>query len=425
MKRSLRCLILAVIVCLLCGVCVSAAGNAPGKVGTLKVYAVSETSITLKWSGVSDAEGYYIYSISNGVAKKIGGTTKKKCEIKNLDPGKSYQFEVRAYRWVNKVVYKGEASNTVTASPQITTPAKPKNVTVERSGNQSLTISWSKVSGATGYEIYRYKDGKYKKVVATTSTSRTFTGLTGGEEYTLAVRSYRTVKTGKAYSSYSAKVTGTPIELSEEAASIHGIRYNAKVTKKVQVYNYTKKKQVTLKKGTQIATTSKSGSNYTAYLANGDKIKISSAYVSIKSLAVDSSSDYSRSAKEEFVNTRNLSSTSSYLIWLNQSKARVNIFYGSKGNWKLVRTFKVIIGKLASMSPRGTFKIRYKWAYGSLGGPEIQWTNPVPGAGNAFHVRVDGTSLGSAASHGCVRCNTEDLWYMYNNCPIGTTVYSY
>ena len=86
--------------------------------------------------------------------------------------------------------------------------------------------------------------------------------------------------------------------------------------------------------------------------------------------------------------------------------------------WKLVKSFKVSIGKVGS--PRGIRRVcgRVRWGYENL--PIVYWS---PG-GNSFHSML-GSSTGTATSGGCMRCLTNDLMWIYNNIPDGTTVYSW
>ena len=194
------------------------------------------------------------------------------------------------------------------------------------------------------------------------------------------------------------------------------------VKKTVTVYNYTKKKNQKIKKGTKVISAKKSGKGYTKMrLTNGQQIKIKMSYVSLpRGLEYNSKSDYSTSVKEAFINTRNLSSSTKWLIWISQYRARVNVFYGSVGKWKLKRTFKVVIGRTGSV--KGIRRIYSKTPSGKYGNtPILYWSK----YGNAFHQLLYGVQPGRAASDGCIRCPLGDLRWMYNNIPVGTRVYSY
>lgn len=141
--------------------------------------------------------------------------------------------------------------------------------------------------------------------------------------------------------------------------------------------------------------------------------------------------DYDQRTKTIWVNAKGYSSTSQYLIWINLTYQRVNIFEGSKGNWTLIHEYLGASGA-GDCTPRGVFTVFGRSAAG--------WTTatyncrPVVnfkvGTGYAFHSRLyDPThsyltdpSIGFPVSHGCIRMYDEDVQWMYNNIPIGTTV---
>ena len=143
--------------------------------------------------------------------------------------------------------------------------------------------------------------------------------------------------------------------------------------------------------------------------------------------------DYSPEEKEIFVNHMGYSSETSYLVWISKSVQRVNIFTGSRGSWKLIRTCIVGTGAPSSPTPSGVFKV--------TGRQEGWYTNnytvkPVvrfKGGGYAFHSRLywPGTeklkdaSIGFPVSHGCVRMYDEDVQWIYDYIPTNTTVVSY
>ena len=62
----------------------------------------------------------------------------------------------------------------------------------------------------------------------------------------------------------------------------------------------------------------------------------------------------------QFVNNNNLSSTTKYLIWVDTNNFQVNIFSGSKNNWKLIKNYFCSIGKPSTPTPLGTFKVGAK-----------------------------------------------------------------
>lgn len=159
---------------------------------------------------------------------------------------------------------------------------------------------------------------------------------------------------------------------------------------------------------------------------------VSSTYRGNYTIKYATDNDYQSYEKEVFVNAKGYSSNSGYLLWINRAYQHVNVFTGSKGNWKLHKSFLVGTGASSSPTPTGITTVSYKSAAG--------WTTstytvkPVvgfyPGTGYAFHSRlyypgttkINDYSIGYPISHGCIRMYDEDVQWIYNTVPVGTTV---
>jgi len=94
-----------------------------------------------------------------------------------------------------------------------TTPADPQNVKAVSVSYNSVKISWSAVSGATGYILYRYNSAKktYGSLATVKTTSYTNTGLLTGTTYYYKTRAYKTISGKNSYGSYSAAASAKPI----------------------------------------------------------------------------------------------------------------------------------------------------------------------------------------------------------------------
>ena len=97
------------------------------------------------------------------------------------------------------------APQTISLSTKTKTPSISKVTTKSK----KATLKWSKVTGASGYEIYMAssKNGKYSKIKTITkgsTVSYTKTKLTKNKKYYFKIRAYRTVDGKKVYSSYSS-----------------------------------------------------------------------------------------------------------------------------------------------------------------------------------------------------------------------------
>jgi lipoprotein-anchoring transpeptidase ErfK/SrfK len=107
---------------------------------------------------------------------------------------------------------------------------------------------------------------------------------------------------------------------------------------------------------------------------------------------------------------------------------------------KVVKTYKVAVGQPQYPTPRGLFAIQSKQVNPVWSVPNSPWAgelagSTVTGAGNPLKARwmgisgsvgIHGTgedaSIGSRASHGCIRMHVSDVIALYKRVPIGTPV---
>ncbi|WP_199827469.1 chitinase [Streptomyces xylophagus] len=87
------------------------------------------------------------------------------------------------------------------SDPAPTVPATPTGLTVPSTTSSSVSLAWSAVSGATGYNVYR----SGTKITAVTGTSATITGLAASTSYSFQV----TATNSAGESGKSTAVTGT------------------------------------------------------------------------------------------------------------------------------------------------------------------------------------------------------------------------
>ena len=170
----------------------------------LKVTNKTYNSVSLSWSKVQDAKGYEIWmaSAKDGKYTKVTSTTSTSYTHKNLATNKTYYHKIRAYTG-NPTVYTSY-SGAVSSKLSL---ASPQNFKIAKKTYNSVSLSWSKVQDAKGYEIWMAtsKDGKYTKVTSTTSTSYIHKNLTTNKTYYYKIRSYAGSK--PVYSSYSSIVS--------------------------------------------------------------------------------------------------------------------------------------------------------------------------------------------------------------------------
>lgn len=177
------------------------------------VTASSTSYNTLKtsWAAVSGASGYEVYrsTSSTGTFTFIGSTTSTSYSNAGLTTNTSYYYKIKAYRMVGTTkVYSGY-SGVVSAKP---IPSVPGNFTSINLNATSIKVTWSPVSGASGYEVYRSTTsaGTFSLLKSTTNLYYTHTGLTTGNLYYYKLRAYRVVGTTKVYSGWTTVITAMP-----------------------------------------------------------------------------------------------------------------------------------------------------------------------------------------------------------------------
>ena len=171
----------------------------PGK--TSKITATQSTDyVKLSWNKVTGATGYRVYQYNSKIGKyeAIKTLTGTSYTVKNLKAGTNYKFAVKAYTKADGETLWASSSKT------ITTATKPATPTVKATaGTGKATLSWSKVTGATGYVIYMQDEfGDYTKIGTTKKTSYSVSNLEYGKKYTFRVRAYKTVDGKNIYGGY-------------------------------------------------------------------------------------------------------------------------------------------------------------------------------------------------------------------------------
>jgi lipoprotein-anchoring transpeptidase ErfK/SrfK len=111
-------------------------------------------------------------------------------------------------------------------------------------------------------------------------------------------------------------------------------------------------------------------------------------------------------------------------------------------NLKLAKTYTIAVGQAGLETPAGEYSIDDKQVNPSWHVPDSDWAGDLAGkvippgpddplkarwmgfyAGAGIHGTDDVASLGSAASHGCVRVSIPDVEELYDQVPLGTPIY--
>ena len=159
----------------------------------------------LTWAPVDGAAKYEIYrSTQQSTGFTLLGTTTSTSYVNTgAAVGKTYYYKVRA---LNVDGAAGAYSSTVSGAAKAVAPAAP-TVTMTYSDSGKPKLTWSAVSGAASYRVYRSESRGtgYSLLGTTTSTSYVNTGAAVGKTYYYRVKAVNSAGT----SAYSNIVSGT------------------------------------------------------------------------------------------------------------------------------------------------------------------------------------------------------------------------
>ena len=131
------------------------------------------------------------------------------------------------------------------------------------------------------------------------------------------------------------------------------------------------------------------------------------------------------------VNTLNISSDTKYLVYVDLTNQTTNIYTGSINNWELIHSFSCSSGTDGENTPIGIYSVTDKgeWFYSKeyeQGGKYwVQFLGDY-----LFHsypydetqTKVLDYTLGEPSSHGCIRLDTDDAKWIYDNIDLNTKV---
>ena len=178
-------------------VTVTGKGNYSGtlkKTFTIKAKTIAGCKATLSATS-------YVYT---GLAKKPSVVVKDGTQtlVNGTDYTVSYTNNIKVGTATVTVTGKGNYSGTLKKSFTIKLASTTAKITA---GAKKASLSWNKVAGASGYQIYMStsKARTYTLIKTTSLLSYTKTGLTTGKTYYFKVRAYTTVNGVKVYGAYS------------------------------------------------------------------------------------------------------------------------------------------------------------------------------------------------------------------------------
>lgn len=176
-----------------------------------RVSAYANNFVTLTWDKQTAANGYEVfkYDVSSKkyvLYKNITNPNTNTCKVTGLASNKKYNFKVRAYQIDDSEKTYAPFGAVVS---QYTSIAKPKLNSAKSTSKKKIKASWSKVGGASGYQVmwstYKNFSKNYKtKSVKAKYRSKTVTTAQSKKTYYVRVRAYKTINGKKVYSQWSS-----------------------------------------------------------------------------------------------------------------------------------------------------------------------------------------------------------------------------
>lgn len=172
----------------------------------------TSSTITLKWTKNSSADGYVIEQYKNDkwvTIKTITDEATISHKVSSLTPSVTYKFRIRAYKNTGTAkVYGDYATKNVKTLPSTIT-----GFTYSARTAASVSLKWTKNTSADGYVIEQYKSGKWttiKTITKNSTVSHKVTGLKAGTSYKFRIRAYKMDGSTELYSaSYTTKTVKT------------------------------------------------------------------------------------------------------------------------------------------------------------------------------------------------------------------------
>ena len=152
------------------------------QVPVLKTPDYTKDGVSLSWSASKGAEKYRVYFKGSKGWTKLTETADTKYIDTSVISGKTYRYTVRC------VAADGSCftSDYDRDGVSIFYVDAPKLKSMSAVG--TVTLTWTKPTGAEKFRVYKKQNGSWKKLTETTATSYTDTNVSVGSAYTYTVR---------------------------------------------------------------------------------------------------------------------------------------------------------------------------------------------------------------------------------------------
>lgn len=175
-----------------------------------RVSAYANNFVTLTWDKQTAANGYEVFKYDASskkyvLYKNITNPNTNTCKVTGLASNNKYSFKVRAYQIDDSEKTYAPFGTVVS---QYTSIAKSNLNSAKSTSKKKIKASWSKVGGASGYQVmwstYKNFSKNYKtKSVTSKYLSKTVTAAQSKKTYYVRVRAYKTINGKKVYSQWS------------------------------------------------------------------------------------------------------------------------------------------------------------------------------------------------------------------------------
>ena len=179
--------------------------TSPTNVSKIVCTARSYNSITLSWNRNTTATGYKLEQYKGGKLVQvavINSNSTTSYKVTGLKTATTYSFRIRAYKKSGNVT----AHSGYTTLKTLTSPTNVSKIVCTARSYNSITLSWSRNTTATGYKLEQYKGGKWVQVAVINSNSTTsykVMGLKTATTYSFRIRAYKKSGNVTAHSGYT------------------------------------------------------------------------------------------------------------------------------------------------------------------------------------------------------------------------------